>query len=254
MGVDTGRQTGGWAPRSGNSLRRGSASSPFDAVQHGRHPRPPACQLPRLTPHSSRAPPWPAPTSTPPLTVTHRPPCCLPGLIPCALKPRRARSLPPPRPPPQINSAPARGPDHFPFAGFRDSGISTQGIPKSLEFMCKTKVRPVPATTPASNHAWPPTQFCPCVGGKGCARPVRAAASAEQLRARPCTALWVRPCLRLHAACNAGLALGASHRLSVRAARGGTMGFHLADCGCLPVGFPLQTTVINLPTPSYTMG
>ncbi len=40
----------------------------------------------------------------------------------------------------QINSAPARGPDHFPFAGFRDSGISTQGIPKSLEFMCKTKV------------------------------------------------------------------------------------------------------------------
>lgn len=46
--------------------------------------------------------------------------------------------------PPQINSAPARGPDHFPFAGFRDSGISTQGIPKSLEFMCKTKVRVSP--------------------------------------------------------------------------------------------------------------
>ena len=26
----------------------------------------------------------------------------------------------------QINSAPARGPDHFPFQGFRDSGIGSQ--------------------------------------------------------------------------------------------------------------------------------
>ena len=26
----------------------------------------------------------------------------------------------------QVNAAPARGPDHFPFQGFRDSGIGTQ--------------------------------------------------------------------------------------------------------------------------------
>ncbi|KAL4439898.1 hypothetical protein ABPG75_002899 [Micractinium tetrahymenae] len=49
----------------------------------------------------------------------------------------------------QINSAPARGPDHFPFAGFRDSGISTQGIPKSLEFMCKTKTTVINLPTPS---------------------------------------------------------------------------------------------------------
>ncbi|KAK9809129.1 hypothetical protein WJX72_009759 [[Myrmecia] bisecta] len=39
----------------------------------------------------------------------------------------------------QVNSAPARGPDHFPFQGFRDSGIGSQGITNSLEMMCKTK-------------------------------------------------------------------------------------------------------------------
>ncbi len=39
----------------------------------------------------------------------------------------------------QINAAPARGPDHFPFQGFRDSGIGSQGITNSLEMMCKTK-------------------------------------------------------------------------------------------------------------------
>ncbi|KAI7842762.1 hypothetical protein COHA_003510 [Chlorella ohadii] len=39
----------------------------------------------------------------------------------------------------QINSAPARGPDHFPFQGFRDSGIGSQGVTNSLAFMCKTK-------------------------------------------------------------------------------------------------------------------
>ena len=27
-----------------------------------------------------------------------------------------------------------------PLQGFRDSGIGSQGVPKSLEFMCKTKV------------------------------------------------------------------------------------------------------------------
>eukprot|EP00884_Botryococcus_braunii_P015218 jgi/Botrbrau1/237/Bobra.0022s0213.1 len=39
----------------------------------------------------------------------------------------------------QINSAPARGPDHFPFQGFRDSGIGSQGIKNSLAMMIKTK-------------------------------------------------------------------------------------------------------------------
>lgn len=39
----------------------------------------------------------------------------------------------------QVNAAPARGPDHFYFQGFRDSGIGTQGIKGSLAMMVKTK-------------------------------------------------------------------------------------------------------------------
>ena len=39
----------------------------------------------------------------------------------------------------QVNAAPARGPDHFPFQGFRDSGIGSQGIQNSLEMMVKIK-------------------------------------------------------------------------------------------------------------------
>jgi len=39
----------------------------------------------------------------------------------------------------QVNAAPARGPDHFPFQGFRDSGIGSQGIKNSLEMMVKVK-------------------------------------------------------------------------------------------------------------------
>mmetsp|Transcript_45776 Transcript_45776/g.114744 ORF Transcript_45776/g.114744 Transcript_45776/m.114744 type:complete len:564 (-) Transcript_45776:281-1972(-) len=39
----------------------------------------------------------------------------------------------------QINSAPARGPDHFPFQGFKDSGIGSQGVKWSLEAMSKVK-------------------------------------------------------------------------------------------------------------------
>eukprot|EP00238_Polyblepharides_amylifera_P005820 CAMPEP_0196590148 /NCGR_PEP_ID=MMETSP1081-20130531/65725_1 /TAXON_ID=36882 /ORGANISM="Pyramimonas amylifera, Strain CCMP720" /LENGTH=496 /DNA_ID=CAMNT_0041913157 /DNA_START=316 /DNA_END=1806 /DNA_ORIENTATION=+ len=39
----------------------------------------------------------------------------------------------------QINSAPARGPDHFPFQGIKDSGIGSQGITNSISLMCKTK-------------------------------------------------------------------------------------------------------------------
>lgn len=39
----------------------------------------------------------------------------------------------------QINGAPARGPDHFPFQGFKDSGIGTQGVKWSIEAMSKVK-------------------------------------------------------------------------------------------------------------------
>lgn len=39
----------------------------------------------------------------------------------------------------QVNAAPARGPDHFPFQGFRDSGIGSQGIKNSLAMMSKIK-------------------------------------------------------------------------------------------------------------------
>lgn len=39
----------------------------------------------------------------------------------------------------QVNGAPARGPDHFPFQGLRDSGIGSQGIINSLETMTKNK-------------------------------------------------------------------------------------------------------------------
>jgi glyceraldehyde-3-phosphate dehydrogenase (NADP+) len=39
----------------------------------------------------------------------------------------------------QINAAPARGPDHFPFQGLRDSGIGSQGITNSINMMTKTK-------------------------------------------------------------------------------------------------------------------
>jgi len=39
----------------------------------------------------------------------------------------------------QINSAPARGPDHFPFQGIKDSGIGSQGITNSINLMTKIK-------------------------------------------------------------------------------------------------------------------
>eukprot|EP01025_Chloroclados_australasicus_P000824 TRINITY_DN1029_c1_g1_i3.p1 TRINITY_DN1029_c1_g1~~TRINITY_DN1029_c1_g1_i3.p1 ORF type:complete len:228 (+),score=32.25 TRINITY_DN1029_c1_g1_i3:72-686(+) len=49
----------------------------------------------------------------------------------------------------QINGPPARGPDHFPFQGFRDSGIGSQGIKNSLEMMCKTKTTVVNLPAPS---------------------------------------------------------------------------------------------------------
>uniref|UniRef100_A0A061R8T4 NADP-dependent glyceraldehyde-3-phosphate dehydrogenase n=3 Tax=Tetraselmis sp. GSL018 TaxID=582737 RepID=A0A061R8T4_9CHLO len=39
----------------------------------------------------------------------------------------------------QINSAPSRGPDHFPFQGIKDSGIGSQGITNSINLMTKVK-------------------------------------------------------------------------------------------------------------------
>jgi len=39
----------------------------------------------------------------------------------------------------QVNAPPARGPDHFPFQGFRDSGIGSQGVRSSLLAMTKLK-------------------------------------------------------------------------------------------------------------------
>ena len=39
----------------------------------------------------------------------------------------------------QINGPPARGPDHFPFQGVKDSGIGSQGIVNSIEMMTKVK-------------------------------------------------------------------------------------------------------------------
>ena len=48
----------------------------------------------------------------------------------------------------QINGAPARGPDHFPFQGFRDSGIGSQGIINSISMMTKTKTTVINLTSP----------------------------------------------------------------------------------------------------------
>ena len=39
----------------------------------------------------------------------------------------------------QINGPPARGPDHFPFQGVKDSGIGSQGITNSIALMTKVK-------------------------------------------------------------------------------------------------------------------
>ncbi|KAF7806518.1 NADP-dependent glyceraldehyde-3-phosphate dehydrogenase [Senna tora] len=46
----------------------------------------------------------------------------------------------------QINSAPARGPDHFPFQGIKDSGIGSQGITNSINMMTKIKTTPSSST------------------------------------------------------------------------------------------------------------
>lgn len=48
----------------------------------------------------------------------------------------------------QINSAPARGPDHFPFQGIKDSGIGSQGITNSINMMTKVKTTVINLPTP----------------------------------------------------------------------------------------------------------
>ncbi|KAJ8450429.1 hypothetical protein Cgig2_002114 [Carnegiea gigantea] len=48
----------------------------------------------------------------------------------------------------QINSAPARGPDHFPFQGIKDSGIGSQGITNSINMMTKMKSTVINLPTP----------------------------------------------------------------------------------------------------------
>ncbi|KAK7844052.1 nadp-dependent glyceraldehyde-3-phosphate dehydrogenase [Quercus suber] len=49
----------------------------------------------------------------------------------------------------QINSAPARGPDHFPFQGIKDSGIGSQGITNSINMMTKVKTTVINLPTPS---------------------------------------------------------------------------------------------------------
>ncbi|KAL6499661.1 hypothetical protein OROGR_027571 [Orobanche gracilis] len=49
----------------------------------------------------------------------------------------------------QINSAPARGPDHFPFQGIKDSGIGSQGITNSIDMMTKVKTTVVNLPSPS---------------------------------------------------------------------------------------------------------
>ncbi|MBA0835913.1 hypothetical protein Goarm_008163 [Gossypium armourianum] len=49
----------------------------------------------------------------------------------------------------QINSAPARGPDHFPFQGLKDSGIGSQGITNSINMMTKIKTTVINLPTPS---------------------------------------------------------------------------------------------------------
>ncbi|KAF7139005.1 hypothetical protein RHSIM_Rhsim07G0164200 [Rhododendron simsii] len=49
----------------------------------------------------------------------------------------------------QINSAPARGPDHFPFQGLKDSGIGSQGVTNSINMMTKIKTTVINLPSPS---------------------------------------------------------------------------------------------------------
>ncbi len=49
----------------------------------------------------------------------------------------------------QINGPPARGPDHFPFQGVKDSGIGSQGITNSITMMTKIKTTVINLPSPS---------------------------------------------------------------------------------------------------------
>ncbi|KAG6770189.1 hypothetical protein POTOM_025863 [Populus tomentosa] len=49
----------------------------------------------------------------------------------------------------QINSAPARGPDHFPFQGLKDSGIGSQCVTNSINMMTKVKTTVINLPSPS---------------------------------------------------------------------------------------------------------
>ncbi|KAE8654573.1 hypothetical protein F3Y22_tig00117048pilonHSYRG00824 [Hibiscus syriacus] len=49
----------------------------------------------------------------------------------------------------QINSAPAHGPDHFPFQGLKDSGIGSHGVTNSINMMTKIKSTVINLPTPS---------------------------------------------------------------------------------------------------------
>ena len=53
----------------------------------------------------------------------------------------------------QINGPPARGPDHFPFQGVKDSGVGSQGITNSIEMMSKIKSTVVNLAKPSYSLA-----------------------------------------------------------------------------------------------------
>ncbi|EFJ23760.1 hypothetical protein SELMODRAFT_232458 [Selaginella moellendorffii] len=53
----------------------------------------------------------------------------------------------------QINAAPARGPDHFPFQGIRDSGIGSQGVTNSINMMTKIKTTVINLPQPSYTMA-----------------------------------------------------------------------------------------------------
>lgn len=53
----------------------------------------------------------------------------------------------------QINGPPARGPDHFPFQGVKDSGIGSQGIVNSINLMTKTKTTVINLEKPSYTMA-----------------------------------------------------------------------------------------------------
>jgi glyceraldehyde-3-phosphate dehydrogenase (NADP+) len=53
----------------------------------------------------------------------------------------------------QINGPPARGPDHFPFQGVKDSGVGSQGINNSIEMMTKIKSTVINLSKPSYSLA-----------------------------------------------------------------------------------------------------